>query len=425
MDEGEPVRPPDGRWLETRVDVAARKPTLGTLPWLAALVAGGLAYLSGYQARAWVNDTDAAVQPAWALVHHGTLRVPDDQFVPLEFVRTGHGVYSNRPLGMILASVPGQLFSAREPSELGSAVIAAVLCAAIAFVMVRMFGRVGLVAVFGAPLLYVAGRTLWPETVGLLGLLIVLALARRAPTRRGALVGVTVVVAAVTICRLPLGLLLVPLAAVWADDDTARRWWRSRTLLAALAGFAIGALVLGAYARWQFGSWSPAAEYPGDRTSHWAAVLIGLFSPVRGLLFWSPFVLTARLTRRGATAVAWAAAYTLGTWFLYNVWGGQGYVGYRYALPLAFVVAPFVCTDTAWRRALVSWSVGLGLTTTVLAAKPIAFSSDWTHTGMPALVFCYGALLSLVVFGGWEYLLRRRPAGHRIAPAIRPQYSTS
>lgn len=358
--------------------------------------AGVLALGFGY-VRGQTTDVASAVGAGWSLVHRGTLAVPAAWAVPGETVTTHAGLVSDRPVGMVLVSAVSQVFAFRGPSPWGVLVVTAALVAATVAGFLRVWPRLGWVAFAASPFLAVAGRTLWPETVICAAYVAGLHVFRR-PWLWPLCVPL---VAFVTVCRLPAGVLAAALLAAGL---------RGRYRAAPLVGLATGVLALIAYGSAVFGTASPAGAYPVSHHLAWAAVATGLVSPARGLLVWSPWLLAVRLPRCWRVPAALVAAYVLGTWLLYDAWSGAGWAGYRYALPLVLVAAPHLRLTT-WSRPLVGWSVGLAAGTLLIASSPD--TRHWWQTGVPWPV------LALAASAAALSILRRRRAA---LPAI---YSTA
>jgi hypothetical protein len=301
---------------------------------LLATVGTFVAVLGFSWARANIapNDVDSALIPAWSVTHLGQLAMPPkfvSYGVASQATAVGNGIYSDRPPGMILLSIPGQIFFG-QPSRWGVTIVAALLTAFSVWAAFKLWGsKSGLLVVIGTPLLYVAGRTLWPETA-----CIAMLLAGLLVVRSGRHLWVLIpLVGLATLCRLPFGLLAAAILAVMIGRRK-EAWWPAMGMFAGLCG-------LVAYSRLVFGLWSPAGPYPVAHEFQLSALWVGLISPARGVLWWSPWLLFVRLRRdRYALVLAITGAYVVGSWLTYDAWGGEGWPGYRYALPLAVLAAP-------------------------------------------------------------------------------------
>jgi hypothetical protein len=402
-------------------------------PHVAGLVATLLAAAFGYRGYVAFNDSTAAAYPAWLLVHRGTLDVPQTPhtlyWVREEFVNTGHGIYSDRPLGMIIASIPGQLFTHRY-SLTGTNVLGAVVAGLVVYLFARLVDGDAItttLATLGTPLLYVGGRTLWPETVGLACLLGVLLLRESGAARPGPrwAIGTFTLVGFATMCRPPLGLLilLVVAADAWSCGAGPRR--TLNRCAPAAGGFVAGGGVLALYAHHYFGTYNPAGAYPVTHHAYIGALLLGLVSPARGLLFYSPWLLFVRPPgRRAGHLVLLAAAYTLGVWMSYDAWGGDGFTGYRYALPLAVLAAPWVRLSSWPAKAAAAWSVALGIVALTIGHRPVSSLRIWSHSGFAWPVLGYAALLAVTLLAGaWRAGRPATARAHRSADSA-PALST-
>lgn len=366
------------------------------LPVLGGAAAGVAVLCFGWGTSTGTTDVDSAAGAAWMLLHRHTLALPAALRVHDETVRVGGSFFSDRPLGMILASVPGQL-GAVAPSRFGVLVLAALLIAGTVAALIHLWGPLAWPAVLGTPFLFVAGRTLWPETIGLCCLALVL-LARR----QGKAWALLPLVLVATMCRLPFGLLLLGVVLLLEVG----RPIRSRG--AALAGFAGGLLALVIYSRFLFGSWSPLGGYPVAHHLTLSSLALGLFSPARGLLLWSPWLLLIRPVGRWRWVLVLAGCYVAGSWLLYDAWGGAGWVGYRYALPFAVLAAPSLrLPATRLGVLLLGWSVALGLLVEGLVPFVAARRDPWSSGVSVSLLL---AALILAGLAAARYL-PKKPLG--------------
>lgn len=301
-----------------------------------------------------VNDVQAAQVPAWTWQHSHTLNLAT-QTLPVsifpELVIRGQQLYSNRPFGMILSAVPGQAFTA-HPSDWGVALSAAVLTALSIFLVERLWGgRATLLCAAATPLLFTAGRTLWPEAV-CLPLLFASLLVLRSDRRLWLLVPL---VGFATSCRPPFGLLMACVLSVYLG--------RRRAGLLPWVGLALGTVTLLVYARVLFDQWALLPGYASASHVRIGAIATAFISPARGVLWWTPWLIFARPRRRlDALVFGLALSYAVVSVLLYDGWGGDGFVGYRYPLPFVLLVVPMVRVPLspggrALFDLLVSWSV--------------------------------------------------------------------
>jgi hypothetical protein len=340
------------------------------------------------------NDVDSALVPAWSLTHLGQLAMPE-KYISYEMsgqaTRIGNGIYSDRPPGMILLSVPSQIFYS-EPSRWGVTIIAASLTAFSVWAAFRLWGpRTGLLVMVGTPLLYVAGRTLWPETV-----CIALLLAGLLIVRSGKHTWLLcLLVGFATLCRLPFGLLA---AAVLVIMIGRRReaWWPIAGLL-----FGVGCLV--AYSQSVFALWSPVGRYPVAPDSGLSGLWVGLISPARGLLWWSPWLFFIRVRPdKHLIALALTALYVAGSGLTHDGWGGEGWPGYRYALPFAVLAAPYLMVPSkrqwVWLFDLsIAWSCAVAIAAERLTASLSGGRHEWSP-GVPMVtVFGFFLMLTLLI----------------------------
>lgn len=381
----------------------------GWYGWLLAVASFGLAIGFAWAPRGIAtNDADAAMLPAWALVHRGNLAVPSEYLnlrVLSEIVSRHGQLYSDRPLGMILAAVPGQLFW-HHPSRWGLTLTAALLAALTAWCAFRLWGaRATLLVLAGTPLLYVGARTLWPETICVAGLLVGLLLVRS----ERHLWLISPLVAVLTVCRLPFGLLAVLVFGVLIGRRSA--------VWLPVSGALGGLLGLLAYSHAVFGGWSVAGGYPVAHRFVLSSLWVGLVSPARGVLWWSPWLLFLRPRRdRGTLVLALTACYVVGSWLLYDAWGGEGWVGYRYALPFAVLAAPMIRVPRTrpMRLALlvaVAWSLSVG----VMAELVDFTGTPGRHPWSPGIPVVTGALFTAGLVG-IALLLRLRSARTTATP---------
>jgi hypothetical protein len=376
----------------------------------AAFGAFGLSLMfSMIRAHLVINDVDSAMVPAWALTHLGHLWMPyryiNDPMMG-ESVLIDHSMrYSNRPPGMILVSVPSQLFT-DTPSRWGIAITAAMLTAASVWMAFRLWGAfVGLIVTAGTPLIYVTGRNLWPETVCMAGLLAALLLVRSGRH----LWALVPLVAFLTLCRIPFGLMAVAVIVVMLG--------RRRQSLSPIAGLLLGLAGAATYFHAVFGAWSLVGPYPTPNAVTWSALWIGLISPARGLLWWSPWLLFLRPRRDRATAVAAiAACYAFASWLSYDAWGGTGFAGYRYALPFVILAAPLVARPHRSRTAksLFDVAVAWSFAAAIVALGTLPPNSDernpW-NAGVPlAVVIAFACAFAVL-----PELMRRQRLQARFA----------
>lgn len=361
----------------------------------------GLALGQAFETHGYmVNDIQAAQYPAWNLVHRGTLDLssrPLPVSIASELVSNKSHLFSDRPLGMILAAVPGQLFS-DEPTGWGVAITAAFAAAATVGLIARLWGiRVALLCAAATPLLYTVGRTLWPELV-CMPLLIGALMLLRADRRLWVLLPL---VTGATLCRPVFGLLMV-FVLVFAR-------WRKQPALWAGAGFLLGIVVLFTYARVVVGRWSLLPGYAVSHSLHFDGLVTALISPARGLLWWTPWLLFVRPRGRSEWLIlGTAVAYVVGSVLVFDGWGGDGFVGYRYPIPLAVLAAPMLRRPVSrlYQGLLyiaLAWSVAVAVVAETLSFSLSRGRNEW-HSGLPAV---QTACIAVIVGALFVYVLVR------------------
>lgn len=164
------------------------------------------------------------------------------------------------------------------------------------------------------------------------------------------------------------GILVRPHVAVIAAVLGLYLAMRRRRALPAIGigtGSAVGLGGLLLYNHHLFGSWTISAGYGGDFANNlfstdvvWFVrnVVLGLVSPVNGLLVWAPFLVllavegwrSRRVTPDWATAAAIGGAlYLMVQWKANRYTGGAAYFAYRYPLETLVAVAPWLWSGSA------------------------------------------------------------------------------
>lgn len=334
--------------------------------WLTVFGVVFLIYLSTAHWFGVVNiDTIGATWPGWELVHHGHLWLENDPKLPvIPWFGPGahHHVVSNRMPGVILIGVPAQaLLAFLHLSPLTPATLTAVVVTSVAMAnMAVLFRGLGGSArsVLGCTTALAFGTGFWPNASAELWThgpdalwlsLAMLALQRR----RHWLAGIAMVGAVTTRPHLALAA-----AAIGLGCGLGLRQWRP--IIRVGIPSVLGLAGLFAWNRWMFGSPSLQGGYTyatGRVTATSSAAthefiqsgLGSLFSPLRGLLVYSPFVLLGALTaiRRPRNKPAWTNAclvggvlYQLAQWHINGFSGGTGYYSYRLPLELLLLGAP-------------------------------------------------------------------------------------
>ena len=393
---------------------AGRGVTANVQAILVGVVTFGVSLATAFDIhRLTINDVTSAVMPGWSIAHRGVLDIPDAYWRSNIFLQTVdvHGRhYSDRPLGMILFSIPGQAFTP-QPTTWGPSVTTALLAALTFVAVLKLWGwRVaGLLAV--SPLLYSVDRTLWPEAV-CIPLLLVGLLLIRADRLLWLLLPLT---ALMTLCRPPFGLLAVLVFAVIL--------WRRREFAWAVAGLAAGVAILYIYSHIVFDRWSLTGAYTTPHTVTWHWLVLGTISPARGLLWWTPWLLFVRpRLRRDKLLLLIAVAYVVGSWLTYDAWGGTGFLGYRYPVPLVVLGAAHVRRPTTqvWSVLFdlaIAWSATLAIVAETLVFTLSPLRETW-KSGLPlAETFAVFACVLVLIF---YYRIRLEPELARRRQAREP-----
>lgn len=313
-----------------------------------AVMAGVVAFLTVPTGRE-LNDVSAAYQPAWWLVHHGTMRLPFSALPSdhSEFhLVNGHWV-SDRMPGMIYTVAA---FSWSHFPKTGSVIAMVLFTSLSVFLIHRLWGmRAVAIATLCSPLLFVGGHQFWPQTIDIA--LLLLALWCIYDGRQYYWV-IGPIVFWVTMTRPPFGLFMIGLLFLYDR----------RTLWHSVGGFIVGMLGVLIYTHHYFGIWSFQGGYAlahRGKTSVLSILYDGLLSPQRGLLFYTPWVVYAFRNTPMKWIIGFTSVYLFAVWHFYDVWGGDGYLGYRYALPLAIVALPLILDLTFGKVALLGWSFAI------------------------------------------------------------------
>jgi hypothetical protein len=173
-------------------------------------------------------------------------------------------------------------------------------------------------------------------------------------------------------------------------------------VIGVLAG--VGCLV--AYSHVVFGLSSPAGRYPVAHKFDLSSLWVGLLSPARGILWWSPWLLFVRVRRdRYAVVLAITAAYVLGSWLTYDAWGGEGWAGYRYAVPLAVLAAPCLRSPSGrpwlWLFDMaIAWSCAVAIVAELQSASLSGGRHPWSSGLHPLIVVgLFAAFVLLIELG--------------------------
>lgn len=327
--------------------------------WLALLGSSLAAITTTW--RVAMSDTLAAMYPAWNLLHHGSMIVTGIHGKTAEEIH--HGI-SDRMPGMIWALVPFSFMP--HPSVLSFILAAFIVNGLTIFVIAKTMGfNAGLLATFATPLVYV-NKAFWPQSIDILLILLAIAIVTRYWQGRLAYWLIPIGIA-VTITRPPTFALLLGVVFLMS----MQRFWNT---IYTVIGGVIGAAILLIFTHHYFGIWSLRGGYgltPLTHESFIHTLAVGIISPQRGILFYTPWLVFAflwdrRITRRQWNEVAILAfLYVIAEWKVYTAFGGNGYLGYRYALPFAVLAIPAALRGMRRCRPvaviLLSWSVGVNL----------------------------------------------------------------
>lgn len=400
-----------------------------------------------------VNDATAAAWPAWALVHHGTIRLEGVTGLPdiAWFQEVNGHLVSDRMPGVILIGVPAQFVLAWTdvrpiiPAVLTAAVVSALAVGTVAVVLrragvSRRFAMTGaLVLALGTGLWTTASTELLTHGPDALWLsLFMLALTRH----RYLLAGAAIAPALLTRPHLALVAATVGLWLGWRERSP-----RPLISIGVPSVAAVGLLV--AWNAWVFGSANLDGGYGGRLASatstdvstahHFAVTLAGsLVSPSRGLLLYSPVVLVAivALYRGWRQVPHWARACLMGG-VLYQAAqtrvngfsGGYSFYSNRLVVEMLVLATPAAClayVHVAQRspgfrrvaRTLAATSIALHMVGALLYVSDATYGTDlplWTTwvpweaaTSGGGATLLISVVLSLVVLAVCQIQL---PAG--------------
>jgi hypothetical protein len=323
--------------------------------WL-ALIGASLAALTTSR-RVAMSDTLATLYPAWNLLHHGTMKIArvHNSNIGDEI---HHGI-SDRMPGMIWALVP---FSFTPRPDVASFIIAAFIVNGLTLWAIgsRWGFQAALLATIASPLVYV-NKAFWPQSIDILLLVLAANIVTKYWQRKPYwLVPIAI---GITITRPPTFALLLGLVFILSTI----RWF---DVLLTMIGGAIGAVILLVFSHHYFGIWSLRGGYGIVALKHesfWHTLEVGILSPQRGILFYTPWLIFAIIgvSKRWRMVALLAFLYVLAEWKVYTAFGGDGYLGYRYALPFTVLAIPAAIQGMRRAKplavALLSWSVGINL----------------------------------------------------------------
>lgn len=364
---------------------------MSRLPWLAAVVG-----VCTFPATAVFNDQTATWLPARQLLTHGTVRLGEVTGPAGLEVFDG---LSDRMPGMIAMLLP----FAWLPLLPALALAAGLWLFVTAWLLERLYGRhAALVVLCCSPQLFV-GREFWPQTVCVPLLLAGLWFVRR--EQLGYLVPASLVLVTV---RPPFVVLAVLLWAWEARTALSRK----RVLALGSAGAAAGCVLLLAWSQLLFHRWGLTGGFVHEVHGGYdplRTLYTGLVSPQRGVLFYCPWLLLVAWDRR----LCLVAAYVVAEWWQFDAWGGNGFYGFRYALPLV-VLAAGRLRPSRLLPVLAGWSAGLSLWCLLVDKYALVNEARDPNLISPALALAGAA--GLVLGSAWVLLRGGGPGRLRSSP---------
>jgi hypothetical protein len=390
----------------------------------------GVYLLTAHYFTGQISDTQAVSWPAYEFIHHGTFRLDNAHNLPVNnewFVRADGHLVVGRMAGPVLAAIPLTAllaWTSFTPAILGSAtaaILTAVAMTALFAALRRLVparaALAGFVIVgFGTPVWTVAAGELWPQTVDICFLALMLyALSRN----RVGWAGIALSPALLSRPHLALVALIMGVGLTVG-----------RRSLRPLIGFGVPAAVslalLFPYNHYTYGRWSLLGIYSahtdtltgadggmGIHAYAWDA-LQTFFSTFQGLFTLSPVLLVAVvcIVRRPRYAPGWTGLALLSGLAYQAVqlrvdsWtGGAGFVGSRLTLELVVLAAPMaiVCYQP--------WGAG----------HPVRRFGTSVLAGAGLVVFFVGAVLSDYRIGGHYHTFWTTFYPAKVAMAAGPQ----
>lgn len=276
----------------------------------AALVALAVYLLTAHWSSGQVDDTQAAIWPAWNFVHHGSFLLdnrPTGMPDLVWFQQVDGHLVSHRMMGAILANVPlcaALVWSGLSPEHLNAlngALMTACTVATMSLLLRRLVGDrfalvVTLVLAFGMPLWTTTAAETWPHTLDILCLALALFAVSRS---RWWLAGLALAPAMTSRPHLAVVALVLGVGLAVSRRSV-------RPMVGIGLPTSVGMAVLVAWNRWMFGVWSVGGAYRGqeqkmtsvpsssDVVSSWLSNVAGAFvSPGVGLFIFCPVALLA------------------------------------------------------------------------------------------------------------------------------------
>jgi hypothetical protein len=414
-----------------------------------------------------VNDTQAAIWPAWNFVHHGSFFLDHVRGLPhnIWFSPVNGHLVSNRMMGVVLAGVPISAVLAwtgltpESLNALNGALIAALavsfLCLVFREIVTPRLALGASVAVaFGTSLWTVAGAETWPQSVdALCAAMALLAVARS----RFWLAGLALAPALLTRPHMAIVALILGLGL-----SLTKRSFRPLLRIGIPTGAGVAALVL--WNHWMFGRWNLGGAYVSSlatatKAPRGAEAAVGFlanaagagFTPAKGLFIFTPVALLAVfwIVATGRRTVTWSQiAFIAGLGYefiqlrLNSYTGGAEFYGNRLVIELVVLSSPLAVVSYQqwaaghpWRRFSASVFSALGIATYSVGGllghslAGTGTQSDWL-VYYPEFVVRAAALsglmvtlligATLLVFVLTQYQSARRPQDRLVTLNNRP-----
>ena len=383
--------------------------------WSVFLLVGLMYLLTAHWTSGQVNDTVAAIWPAWNVVHHGSFFLDGVHVPDIVWFREVHGhLVSNRMMGVVVSGVPvsaGLSWTPLTPAQLNAlngALLTAVAVACLALVFrrlaaPRLAAAATVVVAFGTPLWTTAAAETWTHSVNALFLALALLMVSR---DRFWLTGLALAPALMTRPHLALVAFVLGVGL-----GLHRRSMRPAVAIGVPATAAVGVLVL--WNRWMFGAATIGGAYAGkletatrvpsggsEISAYVRNALAAAFTPDLGLFVFTPVALLALvwISRYWRRVPDWARLALLGG-VLYQLMqlrlngysGGGQFYGNRLVVELVVLAAPAALAayrpwsaGHVWRRFTGSVLAGIGVATFAVGAFLADYlvgtgtRSDWT-----------------------------------------------
>lgn len=349
-----------------------------------------------------IDDTTAAMWPAWNFVHHGSFMLDHTQGLARHndwiFVTHGHRI-SNRMMGVVILGVPmcallsWTHLSVTDLNAANAAVLSALTITVLGATLRRVApSRTAMAATFvigfGTSIWTVAGSQTWPQTGDALWLALMLYFVSRRSPRWLWAAGFILVPALLTRPHLACVSLVLGVGLAWRGRSL-------RPLFAFGIPPIVSGVILAFWNHWYLGTWNLLGAYAshagvllsgqgkttyvGDGVvPYWEGALATFFSPRQGLFVFTPVAALAVLWMiRARRHIPFWAVLAVAAGCLYEViqlrvdvyTGGAGFYGGRLIIELMVLASP------AAVAAYLPWSAGhpwRRITTTALCAASMA-----------------------------------------------------